>query len=144
MRQGNPSITFPRNIGGGGLDVLVKDCRIDARLDTNQQKSAEVFIVWETVEELEGRVGAQVRSRRLSANRTAEDVAAEAGIAARTLQNLERGRGSSVSTLIKVLRALDAESWLETLTPDEPVSPIAVLEAARRRPGRQRASRSDG
>ena len=100
--------------------------------------------MWSTVEELEGRIGAQVRARRLRANRTAEDVAAEAGVAAKTLQNLEHGRGSSLSTLIKVLRALDAESWLETLTPDEPVSPIAVLEASRRRTDRQRARRSVG
>jgi len=104
----------------------------------------EVLVVWLTVEELEGRVGAQVRARRLRANRTVEDVAAEAGVAAKTVQNLEHGRGSTVSTLIKVLRALDAESWLETLAPEEPVSPIAVLEASRRRTERQRARRSDG
>lgn len=100
--------------------------------------------MWETVEELEGRLGAQVRARRLRSNRTVEGVATEAGVAAKTLQNLERGRGSSVSTLIKVLRALDAESWIETLTPTEPVSPIAVLEASRRSTGRRRATRSDG
>jgi len=100
--------------------------------------------MWETVEELEGRVGAQVRARRLRSNRTVQDVAAEAGIAAETVQNLEHGRGSSVSTLIKVLRALDSESWLDTLSPVEPVSPIAVLEASRRRTGRQRARRADG
>lgn len=100
--------------------------------------------MWETVEELEGRLGAQVRARRLRSNRTVEQVATEAGVAAKTLQNLERGRGSSVSTLIKVLRALDAESWIETLTPTEPVSPIAVLQASRRNTGRRRATRSDG
>lgn len=100
--------------------------------------------MWSTVEEIEGRVGAQVRARRLRMNRTVEEVAAEAGVAAKTVQNLELGRGSSVSTLVKVLRALDAESWLDTLTPAEPISPIAVLEASRRRTRRQRASRSDG
>jgi transcriptional regulator with XRE-family HTH domain len=100
--------------------------------------------MWSTVDELEARIGAQVRRRRLRANRTVEAIATEAGVAPRTVQNLERGRGSSIATLVKVLRALDAEDWLDTLTPDEPVSPIAVLEAARPRPERQRASRSDG
>ncbi len=100
--------------------------------------------MWATVKELEARVGEQVRTRRLRANRTADDVAAEAGVAPKTVQNLERGRGSSVATLVKVLRALDAEDWLDTLAPDEPVSPIAVLEATREPRGRQRARRSDG
>ena len=101
--------------------------------------------MWSTVEELEQHVGAQVRTRRLRANRTAEDVAAEAGVAAKTLQNLEHGRGSTLATLVKVLRALDAEDWLGNLTADEPLSPIAVLDASRdQAPRRQRARRSDG
>lgn len=101
--------------------------------------------MWLTVEELEASVGEQVRARRLRANRTMEDVASHAEVAAKTVQNLERGRGSTVATLVKVLRALDAEDWLQTLDPDEPVSPIAVLEATHsQRPGRQRARRSDG
>jgi transcriptional regulator with XRE-family HTH domain len=100
--------------------------------------------VWSTVEELEGRVGAQVRTRRLRANRTVADVAVEAGVTPKTVQNLERGRGSSIATLVKVLRALDAEDWLETLASDEPVSPIAVLEATRTSAGRKRARRSGG
>lgn len=99
--------------------------------------------MWSTVEELEASVGDQVRARRLRANRTMDDVAEHAAVSVRTVQNLERGRGSSLSSLIKVLRALDAEDWIETLTPDEPVSPIAVLAASRARtPPRQRASRS--
>lgn len=99
------------------------------------------MVAWSTVEELEERVGGQVRSRRLAAGRTVEDVAWEAGVASKTVQNLERGRGSSLATLIKVLRALGAEDWLETLTPDEPVSPLAVLEAARGEASRQRGRR---
>lgn len=100
--------------------------------------------MWSTVEELEASLGAQVRARRLRANRTVEDLAAEAGVAPRTVQNLERGRGSSVSTLVKVLRALDVEHWLETLTPEEPVSPVAVLQSARAQRGRQRARPTGG
>lgn len=100
--------------------------------------------MWSTVEELEVRVGQQIRDRRLRANRTIDDVASEAGVAPKTLQNLERGRGSSLATLAKVLRALGAEDWLDTLTPAEPVSPIAVLEAARGSQPRRRASQAGG
>jgi len=101
--------------------------------------------MWTTVQELETSIGAQVRTRRLRANQTIEEVATQAGVAQKTVQNLERGRGSTVATLVKVLRAIDAEDWLETLAPDELVSPIAVLEAARSmQPKRQRARRSSG
>lgn len=98
--------------------------------------------MWATVEELEAQLGSQVRARRLAANRTVEDLAHAAGIAAKTLQNLELGRGSSLGTLVKVLRALDAEAWLGTLTPPAATSPVAILAAARRGAPRQRASRS--
>lgn len=101
--------------------------------------------MWSTVEEQELRIGEQIRARRLVANLTVRELADYAGLAPRTVQNLERGRGSTLATLVKVLRALDADDWLETLTPDEPASPIAILEATRaqRRP-RQRARRTDG
>jgi len=100
--------------------------------------------MWSTVSEVEASVGEQVRARRLRANRTVNDLAAHAEVAPKTVQNLERGRGSTLATLVRVLRALDAEDWLHTLTPDEPVSPIAVLAATHaQRPARQRASRSD-
>ncbi len=100
---------------------------------------------WKTVEEAERDLGEQVRTRRLRADRTAQDVATEAGVSTKTVLNLERGQGSTITSLVKVLRALGADDWLETLTPPEVVSPIAVVESARRadRP-RRRAGRSRG
>ena len=100
--------------------------------------------MWLTAKEQELRIGAQIRARRLRENLTVSELATYAGVSPRTVQNLEHGRGSTVTTLVKVLRALDAEDWLEALTPDEPVSPIAILEAtqAQQRP-RQRARRTD-
>lgn len=98
--------------------------------------------MWSTVEELEQRLGDQVRRIRLGRDATVEQTAERAGVSARTVQNLERGRGSTLATLVKVLRALDAEEWLTTLAePDETISPMALLEGGRARP-RQRASGS--
>lgn len=99
--------------------------------------------MWATAEELEQRVGEQVRERRLRANRTVAEVARRADVSPKTIQNLEHGRGSTLTTFIKVLRALDAEDWLESLTPPEPISPIAILEAERSKHRRRRASRAD-
>lgn len=101
--------------------------------------------MWATVEELELQVGAQVRALRLRTNRTADEVAADAGVATKTLLNLERGQGSTLTTLVKVLRALDAEDWLASLAPPAPISPVAVLEASRVNPTqRRRVRRSHG
>lgn len=101
--------------------------------------------MWATVGELETQVGAQVRARRLRAERTADEVAGDAGVATKTLLNLERGKGSTLATLVKVLRVLDAEDWLTSLTPPTLVSPVAILEAARsQQPPRRRVRRSNG
>lgn len=101
--------------------------------------------MWATVEELEKQVGEQVRARRLQARRTSDELAADAGVATKTLLNLERGQGSTLATLVKVLRALDAEDWLANLAPPSVVSPVAVLEAARTQPKQHRRVRhSDG
>lgn len=101
--------------------------------------------MWATVEELEMQLGEQVRVRRLRADRTADEVADDAGVATKTLLNLERGKGSTLTTLVKVLRALDAEDWLASLAPPAVVSPIAVLEASRSQPTpRRRVRRSHG
>lgn len=101
---------------------------------------------WKTAAEIEKEIGSQLRARRLRANRTAADVAAEAGVATKTLLNLERGQGSTLMTLVKVLRAVGAEEWLDQLAPPaEVVSPIAVFAVASRpQRVRSRARRIDG
>ena len=62
-----------------------------------------------------------------------------ADIAPKSLQNLEAGRGSTLATLIKIVRALDREDWLESL--DEGVgelSPMEQLRVAQNRPAKPR------
>ncbi|MEM9200209.1 MAG: helix-turn-helix transcriptional regulator [Actinomycetota bacterium] len=97
--------------------------------------------MWLTAEEQEARFGETVRRRRLRTGMTVAEVAERAEVSQKTVANLEHGRGSTLNTLIKVLRALDAESWLDSLTPDEPISPIALLEQQRPEP-RKRGRRS--
>ncbi len=99
--------------------------------------------MWATVEELEGSLGDQVRQRRLRRDMTVARLAERAGVTPKTVLTLEHGRGSTLTTLIKVLRALDAEEWLATLTPAEPVSPIALRDQLKGRQRRRRASGVD-
>ena len=70
-----------------------------------------------TPEELEATLGENLQRYRLSLNLPQERVAHLAGISTRALQNLEAGRGSSLRTLVMVLRALGRSGWIDTLAP---------------------------
>ena len=62
----------------------------------------------------------------------------DAGISRVTLANLEAGRGSTVLTLIRTLKALGAEHDLQALAPHPTISPMAMLQQPK---GRARGNR---
>ena len=92
-----------------------------------------------TTEEWEAELGEQARKLRLRQNLDQQTLAEQAGIGLSALKNLESGKGATVKTLIKTLRALGRANWLETLAPAVSISPLQMLKA---KPPRQRASRS--
>jgi transcriptional regulator with XRE-family HTH domain len=89
--------------------------------------------------ELEIGLGGQLRALRLRRNLDQQTLAANAGVALSALKNIESGKGSTVKTLLKVLRALDRLDWLATLSPAASISPLQLLKTQR---PRQRASRT--
>ncbi|WP_291049395.1 helix-turn-helix transcriptional regulator [Herbiconiux sp.] len=97
-----------------------------------------------TTEELEQRLGDRLRSLRLSKNLDQATVASRAGVSLRTVKNLEHGRGSSVSTLAAVVRALGRLDWFEQLDPPVAVSPLRMLAQDRREAVPRRASKPRG
>ena len=102
--------------------------------------------VTKTTDEWQRAIGAWLRESRLSRELDQQTVARLADISTRSLRNLEAGEGSSLRTLIKTVRALGREGWLEQLDEGtgEP-SPLELLRAARNRPTRpQRAPRRRG
>lgn len=68
-------------------------------------------------------------------------LAEQAGVALNVVKRLEGGRDVTLTSLIRVLRALGRVEWLSTLAPAVSISPLQML---RERPARQRASRSRG
>src|ERR1051325_2314207 len=90
------------------------------------------------VDELAGQFGEQLRQLRL---RQDLDQRALAGRAWNVIKRLEAGRGATVESLIKVLRALNRADWLTTLAPQVSISPLQ-LAAARTKVPRQRARHS--
>lgn len=91
-------------------------------------------------DDLEIGLGQHLRSLRLHQNIDQRELAGRASVALNVVKNLERGKGATVTSLIKVLRALSREEWLNTLAPQVSVSPLRMLKD--KKPGRQRVSRS--
>ena len=92
------------------------------------------------VEELQTALGERIRRLRLSRNLDQRATAEKAGISLRALGNLEGGRGSTVETLLRTLKALDRLEGIEALAPEITVDPLALLDSPkpRRRVRRKR------
>ncbi len=91
--------------------------------------------------ELARELGQRLRALRIRHDLEQVELAARAGVAVRTLRALELGQGSSVETLLRVLKALEALQGLEHLVPQPTVSPLALLK---QEAPRQRVRRSKG
>ena len=94
-----------------------------------------------TSEEWEAELGQQLRELRLRQNIDQRRLAEQAGVALNVVKNLESGKGATLTSLVKVLRALGRTDWLKTLAPAVSISPLQMLKA---KPVRQRASRGKG
>ncbi|AXK37973.1 XRE family transcriptional regulator [Crenobacter cavernae] len=87
---------------------------------------------------MEADLGNRLKTLRVHRNLDQLTLSERAGISVRTLRNLESGSGSSLRTLIQVLRALGREQWLETIAPVATINPLMLTRAAK---PRQRASK---
>ena len=92
-----------------------------------------------TYREWESEMGQQLRALRIRRNIDQKQLAEQAGVALNAVKNLESGKGSTLTSFIKVLRALERESWLSTLAPSVSISPLQMLKS---KSDRQRVSRS--
>jgi transcriptional regulator with XRE-family HTH domain len=68
-------------------------------------------------EDLEMVLGASIRALRIDRRLTQVQLAELANVSVGALKNLESGRGSSTSTLVRVTHALGEDRWLGALTP---------------------------
>ncbi len=81
-----------------------------------------------TVEEWEEQFGAAVRRLRHARRLTQAELAQRANVSLSALKNLERGRGSSLSSVVRVARALGRTEWLDSFAPAESAfSPMEML-----------------
>lgn len=85
-------------------------------------------------------IGARLSHRRLELQWTQAELAAQAGVAKRTLERLETGASVQTSSLVRILRALDLLASLGRAIPEAKPTPMELLE--QRGKPRQRASKS--
>ena len=91
-----------------------------------------------TTDEWSAELGAQLRQLRLRKQIDQKQLSEMAGVALNAVKNLESGKGATLSSLIKVLRALGRADWLQSLAPPVSISPLQLLKAKQ---PRQRAGR---
>jgi transcriptional regulator with XRE-family HTH domain len=91
-----------------------------------------------TPEELEELLGKNLKALRLQKNIDRKTLCARAGVSEHALRNLEDGKGTTLKTLIRILKALERESWLNTIAPKTSINPLHLV---RNNPERQRARR---
>ena len=95
--------------------------------------------MFQTVEEMEQDLGEKLKRMRLNKNLDQRTLAERAGVSVRALRNLEGGLGSTVQTLLRIVRALGRESWLQTVAPIPTINPEAFTT---RNSARLRAAKS--
>jgi transcriptional regulator with XRE-family HTH domain len=76
--------------------------------------------------QIEQELGKRLKDRRLELNLSQERVAKRSGLSRRTITAIENGGGSTLTTLIALLRALQALDTLENFLPDPGISPMAM------------------
>lgn len=91
-----------------------------------------------TPEELEHEIGNSLRRLRVNRNLEQSVLAERAGVSTRALRNLELGNGSSLRTLVCVVRALGRQEWFNTIGPVATINPLMMTRGAE---PRQRASK---
>ncbi len=93
----------------------------------------------QTHREWEAEIGRQLRALRIRKNMDQQQLAEQAGVALNAVKNLESGKGATLTSMVKVLRALGRAEWLGTLAPPVSISPLQMLKT---KTVRQRASRT--
>jgi transcriptional regulator with XRE-family HTH domain len=96
------------------------------------------------VPEIEADLGRRLEAIRLARNINQTALAEEAGVSRRTITRLENGKGVSLDTLIRVMRALGVSDRLEKLLPDASIRPIERVRLKGRERKRARSRKEQG
>lgn len=82
--------------------------------------------------------GKRLERCRIENGLSQADLAARSGVGKRTIERIEKGCDSQLSTLIRLMNELGLSSRLDQLLPESELSPIAMLHGASKPPARVR------
>jgi transcriptional regulator with XRE-family HTH domain len=83
--------------------------------------------------ELEATLGEQLRALRLRRGLTQRQLAERAGLSLTAVGHAESGQGATLSTFVRLLKALGRSDWLATLSPAVSISPLQMLRSPKPR-----------
>jgi len=92
----------------------------------------------QTPDEMEAGLGERLKALRLAQNLDQVTLARQAGVGVSALKSLENGQGSTLRSLVRVVRALGREEWLAGVAPMPTINPLTMTRGAGTR---QRARR---
>ncbi len=81
-----------------------------------------------TDEAILGELGKRFAQRRLELQLSQEMLAEQAGVSKRSVERVEAGAATQISTMIRMLRVLELLDRLETLVPEAGVRPMDLLK----------------
>ena len=73
-------------------------------------------------------IGRRLQQRRLESQLTQAELAEQAGVSKRTLERIEAGMSSQLSSLVRVLRVLELLPQLDTAFPETGPRPMDLLK----------------
>jgi len=94
-----------------------------------------------------GELGDRLRQARLNANVTQQELADRAGVSLGALRGAEAGSGTSMTTFVRIMRALGLLDRIEMMLPVPEMSPLQLLAmkgTTRSRASGSRMTRNDG
>ena len=75
-------------------------------------------------------IGRRFQRWRLNANKSQTELAKYSGVSRTMVERLEKGKGSTLTGLIRLLRGLNILGQLDVFLPDPGVSPLQLLKFA--------------
>jgi DNA-binding XRE family transcriptional regulator len=120
--------------GKGQISIIGVIIPIILEKSLNRYYCADMSdLSFKSISELQVLLGEQLRALRFSKELGQIATAEKAGISEKALRNLEAGRGSTVESFLRVLKALSSLDGLELLVPKPSVSPLALLRSSKAR-----------
>lgn len=100
-----------------------------------------------TDEAILAELGGRLAQRRLELQHTQEMLAEQAGVSKRTVERIEAGATTQMSTLIRLLRVLELLDRLETLVPEAGPRPMDLVKlkgnARKRARGKRKSTKEE-